>query len=164
MLRRNFVAAAGTISALLFGSESVGAAGNRRDDQGEQHGAQDARPTPPAKTVLHLSGGEKSAYQGALMNAKNLLDDDSVPVKDLILVANGPGVKVYTPPSEGDNEFADLINSLQERGVTFRACENAMDMFDLTEDDLLDGVETVPSAVGELARLQELDYGYIKAP
>lgn len=165
MLRRKFVSAAGMFGALLFGSDSVSAARKQRGTRNEQRGtqAQGARPTPPAKTVLHLSGGKKAAHKGALMNAKNLLDDDSVPVKELVLLANGPGVKVYTPPSE-DNEFYDVINTLQERGVTFRACQNAMDMFDLTEDDLIDGVEPVPSGVGELARLQELDFGYIKAP
>ncbi|SEP03501.1 hypothetical protein SAMN04487948_11196 [Halogranum amylolyticum] len=103
------------------------------------------------------------AQKGALMNAKNLLEDETVPVKDLVVVANGKGVQLYTPPTD-DNEFADLIASLQDRGVTFRACGNAMDMLGLTKDDLLSGVERVPSAVGELARLQALDYGYIKVP
>ncbi|WP_423747331.1 DsrE family protein (plasmid) [Haladaptatus sp. SPP-AMP-3] len=97
------------------------------------------------------------------MNAKNLLDDESVPVKDLVVLANGKGVQLYTPPTD-DNEFADQIALLQDRGVTFRACENAMEMLGLTTDDLLPGVERVLSGVGELARLQALDFGYIKAP
>ncbi|WP_433633586.1 DsrE family protein [Halomicrococcus sp. NG-SE-24] len=97
------------------------------------------------------------------MNAKNLLDDESVPIKDLVVLANGKGVQLYTPPTD-DNKFEGQITSLQDRGVTFRACGNAMEMLGLTKDDLLPRVERVPSGVGELARLQELGYGYIKTP
>ncbi|WP_135825133.1 DsrE family protein [Halorussus ruber] len=158
MNRRRFVSAAGTLGALLFGSETVGAARDRRGAR-----SQDGRPTPPAKTVVHLSSGEQTAQRHALLNAQNLLEDDSVTVKNVVFVANGKGVKVYTPPSE-ENEFRETITSLQDRGVEFRACGNAMDALDLTKADLVDGVEPVPSAVGELARLQELGYGYIKAP
>ena len=155
MERRSFVSAVGAVSALLFGSESVGA--TRDQCTG------DYRPSPPAKTVIHLSSGESKAKRHALLNAKNLLEDDTVPVKELVFVANGKGVTLYTPPTE-DNEFYDLLTSLQERGVTFRACGNAMEMLGLAEEDLIDGVEPVPSAVGELARLQELEFAYIKAP
>ncbi|WP_137286342.1 DsrE family protein [Halorussus salinisoli] len=158
MERRSFVSAAGTLGALLFGSESVSAARQRCESNG-----QDARPTPPAKTVIHLSSGDEMEQKMALHNAKNLVEDESVSVKNLVFVANSKGVKVYTPPN-GGNEFYELVNSLQERGVTFRACGNAMDALGLTEKDLVDGVEPVPSAVGELSRLQELGYGYIKAP
>ena len=162
MERRSFVSAVGAVSALLFGSESVGATSDS-SDAARDNCTGNARPSPPAKTVLHLSSGETTAQHHALHNAKNLLDDDTVPVKELIFVANGKGVTLYTPSTE-DNEFYDLVTSLQERGVTFRACGNAMEMLGLTEDDLIDGVEPVPSAVGELARLQELEFGYMKTP
>jgi intracellular sulfur oxidation DsrE/DsrF family protein len=159
MQRRNFVSATGALGALLLGSDPVAATGTNQPTQQDQC----ARPAPKTKTVLHLSSGDSIAQRGALMNAKNLLEDETVPVKDLVVLANGKGVKLYTPPTD-DNEFADLIASLQDRGVTFRACGNAMDMLGLTKDDLLSGVERVPSGVGELARLQALDYGYIKVP
>ena len=162
MERRSFVSAVGTVSALLFGSESVGATNDSASETREQCSG-DYRPSPPAKTVLHLSSGESKAQHHALLNAKNLLKDDTVPVKELVFVANGKGVTLYTPPNE-DNELYDFVTSLQERGVTFRACGNAMEMLGLTEDDLIDGVEPVPSAVGELARLQELEFGYMKTP
>ena len=158
MERRSFVSAAGTLGALLFGSETVGATRDRRASRG-----QGGRPTPPSKTVIHLSSGETADQKVALLNAKNLLDDESVSVKEVAFVANSKGVTTYTPPGE-ENEFYDTITALQERGVEFRACGNAMEALELTEEDLVDGVEPVPSAVGELARLQELGYGYIKAP
>lgn len=84
-------------------------------------------------------------------------------MKNLAFVANGKGIEAYTPPGE-DNRFLGLINSLQERNVEFRACRNAMNALDVTEEELVNGVEPVPTGVGELARLEELDYGYIKAP
>ncbi|WP_458208621.1 DsrE family protein [Haladaptatus sp. NG-SE-30] len=157
MQRRNFVSVTGTLGALLLGSESVSAKNTERPTQRDTC----ARPAPKTKTVLHLSSGDSMAHKHALMNAKNLLDDESVPVKNLVVLANGKGVRLYTPPTD-DNEFESQIVSLQDRGVTFRACGNAMEMLGLTKDDLLPGVERVPSGVGELARLQALDFGYIK--
>lgn len=159
MERRSFVSAAGTLGALLLGSESVGASQSHDTPQERETG----RPTPKTKTVIHLSSGDAMDKKHALLNAKNLLEDETVPVNDLVFLANGKGVLVYTPPTD-DNEFADIIEMLQEQGVTFRACENAMEHLDLTEDDLLPGVEPVPSGVGELTRLQQLSYGYIKSP
>ncbi|MFH5802353.1 DsrE family protein [Haladaptatus sp. CMAA 1911] len=159
MQRRKFVSVTGTLGALLLGSESTSA---KNTEHPAQHDSC-ARPAPKTQTVLHLSSGDSMAHKGALMNGKNLLDDESVPVKDLVVLANSKGVQLYTPPTD-DNEFADQIASLQDRGVTFRACGNAMEMLGLTKDDLLSGVERVPSGVGELARFQALDFGYIKVP
>jgi hypothetical protein len=160
MERRRFVSAAGTLGALLFGSESVAAT---RERGGTRSQGQDDRPTPPVETVIHLSSGDETAQHHALLNAKNLLEDETIPVKNLAFVANGKGIMAYTPAG-GESRFYDLINSLQDRGVAFRACRNAMNALDVSEDELLEGIEPVPSGVGEVARLEELEYGYIKAP
>jgi len=65
---------------------------------------------------------------------------------------------------EGESEHADLVRSLAESGVEFKACENAMATLDVSESELLPVVDTVPSAVGEIAKRQAEGYGYLKVP
>ncbi|WP_327050469.1 DsrE family protein [Halomicrococcus gelatinilyticus] len=110
-------------------------------------------------TVFHFSGGEQ--VQGhAMANVANLLGDDSTPVEDVALVANGAGVKLVTT----DSTVAERVRSLAEQGVRFAACRNSMDAFDYADGDLLSGVETVPAGVGELTKLQTDGYAYVKTP
>ena len=44
------------------------------------------------------------------------------------------------------------------------SCRNAMSAQGLTSDDLVGGVETVPSGVGGVANLEADGYRYIKIP
>lgn len=53
------------------------------------------------------------------------------------------------------------MEALRERGVEFKQCRNALAGVETTEADLIDGVELVPSGVGELVRLQDDGYAYI---
>ncbi|MUV61326.1 DsrE family protein [Halobacterium sp. CBA1126] len=52
----------------------------------------------------------------------------------------------------------DLI----DRGVTVKQYSNTIEGADISEDDLIGGVELVSSGVGELTRLQNEGYAYIK--
>lgn len=56
------------------------------------------------------------------------------------------------------------VEELRETGVGFAACRNTLDGSDAGPDDLLSGVETVPSGVGALARRQADGWGYLKLP
>lgn len=116
-------------------------------------------PTSGVRTVLHFSG-TPSAQGHALSNVENLLADDSVTMAEVAVVANGHGLLLATDESE----YPDRVATLIEAGASFRACENSMDALDVSEDDLLPGVETVPAGVGELSRLQADGFGYIKIP
>lgn len=53
-------------------------------------------------------------------------------------------------------------DSIEMDDVSVKACSNTLAMFDLDESDLVDGVETVSSGVGELTRLQNDGYAYIR--
>jgi len=49
-----------------------------------------------------------------------------------------------------------------DKKVTFAACEHAMQVFNISKNQLLDGVTTVPDALYELITKQAEGYGYIK--
>lgn len=56
----------------------------------------------------------------------------------------------------------DIIKLGTEKKVVFAACEHAMKVFNITKDQLLNGVGTVPDALYELVLKQAEGYGYIK--
>ena len=111
------------------------------------------------RAVFHLISGDGAEQERSLTIAGNLLDDDSVELDDLAVVAQADGIEPLLEDGDRSDTTADLI----DRGVSFKACGNTLEMEDLTESDLLEGIETVPSGAGELVRLQADDYAYIRA-
>ena len=56
----------------------------------------------------------------------------------------------------------DVIKLGTEKKVTFAACEQAMKVFNINKNQLLNGVTTVPDALYELITKQAEGHGYIK--
>ena len=56
----------------------------------------------------------------------------------------------------------DIIKLGTDKKVTFAACEQAMKVFNISKNQLLDGVTTVPDSLYELITKQAEGYGYIK--
>jgi uncharacterized protein len=56
----------------------------------------------------------------------------------------------------------DVIKLGTDKKVTFAVCEHAMQVFNISNNQLLDGVSTVPDALYELIIKQAEGYGYIK--
>lgn len=115
------------------------------------------------QTVIHASSPDPGNRRHAMVNALNLLDDESVssPEDDVAIVTNGAGVRMFVEATASNR---DLVEELRERGVGLLACRNALRGMGATDEDLLPGVEGVPTGSGALARLQDAGYGYIKAP
>ena len=109
------------------------------------------------QTVFHLASGDEGHQELVLTLAENLTQDDTIDMDDVAVLAQAEGIE----PVRADGEGSDHVESLIDSGVTIKACSNTMEMFDLEESNLLDGVETVSSGVGELTRLQNDGYAYI---
>jgi intracellular sulfur oxidation DsrE/DsrF family protein len=56
----------------------------------------------------------------------------------------------------------EVIKLATDKKVTFAACEHAMQVFNISKGQLLNGVTTVPDALYELVIKQAEGYGYIK--
>ncbi|WP_135806470.1 DsrE family protein [Halorussus marinus] len=110
------------------------------------------------RTVFHLITGEEAQQQTALTVAENLSNDETVEMDDIAVVAQAEGIEPLTAGGDGSETVADLLAA----GISFKACSNTLDTMDLSESDLVDGVETVSSGVGELTRLQDDGYAYIR--
>lgn len=115
------------------------------------------------KTVFHVSSPDTGGQQEAMINAANLLADESVYSSgdEVVILANGAAVRMFVKETA---DRPDMVESLLNDGVSLRACGNALAGMNAADDDLLAGVEVVPSGSGELARLEDEGFGYVKAP
>ena len=81
------------------------------------------------------------------------------------VILNGNGVKPALEGAKDANggQYSAQMEQLMASGIRFFACEATLNYYNLTEDDLAFGVETVPSGVAALGRLQAREgWGYIK--
>lgn len=115
------------------------------------------------QTVFHVSTARPADQREAMANALNLLGDESVHSAgdEVAVVANGAGVRMFVAATAA---HPDVVERLDDLGVALRACRNALRGMGATDDDLLPGVSGVPSGSGELARLQDEGFGYVKTP
>jgi uncharacterized protein len=114
------------------------------------------------KTVYHVHDGLTHATH-AMYNIMFQLKGD--PKSTIVVVANFEGIKAFTKDAKDamGKSFSAWVDDLSVQGVEFRVCQQAMDYFKVTKDQLLDGISVVPSGVGEIARLQSQEgFGYIR--
>lgn len=108
------------------------------------------------KTAFHLATIQANKVFQALRNVENL--HEASLDADIAVVVNTSAVKLLCEGSE----FEDRVRELAEKGVDFKACRNSIDSTDASVDDIMDEADVVGSGVGELSRLQDEGYGYIK--
>ena len=108
--------------------------------------------------LVHVDLPEEQRFVMALNNMANYLAALAAQPCRIVLLANGGAVSHLV----GGSVLADRIRELQTRGVSFRACANALRNASLTAENLLEGVEIVPAGVVEIVRLQREGFAYIK--
>ena len=104
------------------------------------------------KTVYHLPDDRLTTL--AMNNIYNHLSAD--PRAKIVAVALSTGVRAFTFGAQdaSGRPYADWVDQLTAKGVEFRICQNSMKALQLTQKDLVDKVQVVPSGVAEIARLQ----------
>ncbi|GAA0198479.1 DsrE family protein [Haladaptatus pallidirubidus] len=110
------------------------------------------------QSVIHLISGDESEQKTALAIARNLLDDESGTIDDVAVVAQAGGIEAVTAGGEREEQ----VQSLMDDGVPFKACSNTLDVMNLDESDLIDGIETVPEGAVEVTRLENEGYAYMR--
>jgi hypothetical protein len=110
------------------------------------------------RAVFHPSSRAVHDWTRALVTVENLLADDTVDLADVELLVNGDAVFLLAADSVAAGRVGDHL----DRGVRVCACRNSLDTRAFAAENLLDGVELVPSGVGEPTRRQAEGYAYIK--
>lgn len=110
------------------------------------------------QSVVHLVSGDESEQKTSLAIARNLLDDETGSIDEVAVVVQAGGINAV----RADGEFADRVRSLLDDGVAFKACRNTLELNDMDESDVVEGVETVPEGAVEVTRLQNEGFAYMR--
>lgn len=81
------------------------------------------------------------------------------PDAEIEIVVHGKGLDMLVADK---STTAAALKELQAKSVVFAACENSMRARNVTKEQLLPGVITVPMAIGEIIMKQEEGWGYIR--
>jgi uncharacterized protein len=109
--------------------------------------------------VIALTSQDEGDWQMTIGNIHHLLESFNPDPSEIEVVAYGPGLNSLRKTS---SVSAD-IQSLEKLSVRFVACENSMQHMHVTMSDLIPGVTSVPSGIGEVVRKEEQGWVYIKA-
>lgn len=110
------------------------------------------------KTVFHLNEADSSKQSELLANIENLFQDSRIEKPEIQVVLNSNGVKMALK----DSEAKEFVEEFIERDVVFNICSNSIENADITEEQLIEGVETVESGIGTLNLLENNGYNYVK--
>ena len=106
-------------------------------------------------TVYHVSSIE--AYRTAEAKVRNLLDDETLEIDGVAVVVDRPGVI-----DAAATDCRATTDALVGMGATVKLCSNAARGAEAGERDFGEGVAFVSSGVGELTRLQDSGWAYIR--
>ncbi|HLR34103.1 MAG TPA: DsrE family protein [Tissierellales bacterium] len=108
------------------------------------------------KVIFHID--EMDKWNLLLTNVKNLIDATTDTKIKIEVIANSEAVKGY----KHDFKLVKTIDELNEEGVKFIACNNALKGNGLIKEDILTFVQIVPTGVLEIIEKQEKGYAYVK--
>jgi len=114
------------------------------------------------EVLAHVTSADSTDWKAALRNVSNLYRNEAVPTPaaQLKLVVNGDAVRNLLAGSPEADRVARMI----DEGIKVEACRNSLRRHGYAEADLIDGVDTVPSGVAEVVRLQRHGVAYLKLP
>ncbi|NYT10941.1 MAG: hypothetical protein GKC03_00125 [Methanomassiliicoccales archaeon] len=110
------------------------------------------------QAIFHLNEDDIGKVNMTLSNIENLIDDLGRTNVEVILVANGNGVKAFAR----EPAIAQRVEKLRKLGVTFKVCANSLAGRGMSKDDLIDQVDIVGSGIVEIVRKQIEGWAYIK--
>lgn len=121
-----------------------------------------AVPPTPDSCAQHydvvIGVGDKAKLEGALSNAFNLQKELGAQCVNIEMVNFSSAVTMLTPMSPQATSIKDALKA----GIRIVACQNSMNKFRLTIDDMFPGITAVPSGVGELVKRQKAGWIYLQ--
>ena len=112
----------------------------------------------PYNIVFDLTTSDTATHQRVIRWINGILE--SHPDAKIEVVFYGKALDMIV--KNKSTVAGDVIKLGTDKKVTFAACEHAMKVFNISKDQLLNGVTTVPDALYELVIKQAEGYGYIK--
>ena len=107
--------------------------------------------------VFHVDLDDEKILKLALSNIHNFYNTTQSEGAEVVLLANGPAVMLF---SKGNTPKE--VKELQEKGLSVRLCQNALNKFELTAELIEDSILVVSAGIIELIELQRNGFAYIK--
>ena len=124
--------------------------------------AQEKKPSPEGlkmlKAVIHVNFADTELQKHGLKNISNILKETKGP-SDIEVVCHGAGINLLVKDKSSHGEE---VTRLMKDKVRFAACENTMKEKGIAKEQLLPGVETVPSGAFEVIKKQQEGFGYFR--
>lgn len=112
----------------------------------------------PYNVVFDVTGRDSITQRFAVRWVNEILTSN--PDANLEVVMYGQGLDLVI---KGRSLYADQVTALaQNKNVAFRVCAVAMKSNNITTDQLLSNVQTVPDGIYEVISKQAEGWGYIK--
>ena len=110
------------------------------------------------KVVFDLTSKDSNDQKAAIRWLTEV--SKAEPTAQMEIVMYGQGLDLVT---KGKSAVADdVVRLAQNKNIAFKVCQVAMKAHNLTKDDLLQGVQTVPDGIYEVISKQRQGWGYIK--
>ena len=113
---------------------------------------------PNYKVVFDLTSKD-SNDQKAVIRWLNEVSK-AEPTSQMEVVMYGQGLDLVTKGKSAASD--DVVKLAANKNIAFKVCRVAMKAHNLTENDLLQGVQTVPDGIYEVISKQREGWGYIK--
>jgi hypothetical protein len=111
------------------------------------------------KIVFDMASSDTADHSSIIKQVNNVLKN--APGSSIEIVFHGKAVYALVKNSTTlKDRLDDLVNN---KGVTLAACNNSMNRYNITKEDLIPSAIVVPVAMIELADKQEKGWSYIRA-
>lgn len=111
------------------------------------------------KVIFHID--EMDKWELVLGNVSNLLNAIGNKSYSVEVLANAEAVKYYDTSQKLVSNNSK-IEKLNEKGVKFVACNNALNAHKIEPSNIMNHVSVVPAGVLELVEKQSEGYAYIR--
>lgn len=110
------------------------------------------------KVVFDLTSKDSNDQKAAIRWLNEV--SKAEPTAQMEVVMYGQGLDLVTKGKSAVTD--DVVRLAQNKNIAFKVCRVAMKAHNLTEGDLLPGVQTVPDGIYEVISKQKQGWGYIK--
>ncbi|MCS6990286.1 MAG: DsrE family protein [Chitinophagales bacterium] len=112
----------------------------------------------PPRIVFQMVSGDTLAHKALMRQLGNITSLQ--PDLQIEVICHGPGLEMV---QKDRSQVADRIGQYVAKGVRFSACEFSMKERKVSKEQILEGVDYIPSAILHIARRQAEGWSYIKS-
>lgn len=112
----------------------------------------------PVKIVFDVTSSDPATHKMAMRHVKFMAD--AYPNSEFELVGYSGSLDMFLAQKSAVREEMEAL--INKKNVSFKVCAATMKRYEATQDDLIQGVESVPDGILEIVTKQQQGWGYIK--